>query len=89
MPGLKKAIYDNAYSNTERADMPEKMEKIEEIRVRYDISLDNNSDILNLFSMTPYYWRTSPSNAGKLKEINKLDTEVDIIIAVYKKEALI
>jgi 23S rRNA (guanine745-N1)-methyltransferase len=87
--GLKKAIYKNAYVNTERADLPEKMEKIDEIRVSYNISLDSNEDIINLFSMTPYYWRTSPKDAEKLNDIDKLDTEVDIILAVYKntKEA--
>ncbi len=84
--GLKKAIYDTAHINTERADLPEIMPKIYETRVQYDISLDNNADIMSLFSMTPYYWRTSPTDAEKLKGLHSLDTEVDIIISVYKNE---
>lgn len=84
--GLKKAIYDTAHVNTERADLPEKMEKLFETRVLYDISLDNNADIMSLFSMTPYYWRTSVSDAEKLKGLSSLSTEVDIIISVYKNQ---
>ena len=68
----------------ERADMPEKMQMIYQTRVRYNVSLDKSEDILSLFSMTPYYWRTSPSDAEKLKGLAALDTEVDIMITVYK-----
>ncbi len=82
--GLKRAIYDVAHINTERADLPEGMRKIYETRVRYDISLDNNADIMSLFSMTPYYWRTSPADAEKLRGLGALDTEVDFMISVYK-----
>jgi 23S rRNA (guanine745-N1)-methyltransferase len=87
--GLKSAIYDTAHLNSPRADMPEKMEKIFETELKYSIFLDNNNDILSLFSMTPYYWRTSLSDAEKLLNIKTLDTEVDFMISVYKnvKEA--
>ena len=64
--------------------MPQNMEKIDELRVRYDISLDCNRDILSLFSMTPYYWRTSVADAEKLTSITQLDTEIDFMISVYK-----
>ena len=72
-------------SAKKRQDLPEKMQMIYQTRVRYNVSLDNSEDILSLFSMTPYYWRTSPTDAEKLKGLTSLDTEVDIMIAVYKK----
>ena len=84
--GLKSAIYENTHLNTQRADLPTQMQKIDEIRVRYDITLNSNKEIMDLFSMTPYYWKTSVEDGKKLSRIDKLETEVDIIISAYKKK---
>ena len=83
--GLKRAIYDNVYENDARADMPDGLTLIEEKRLRYDISLDSNELIMALFSMTPYYWRTSQADKEKLAALDRLDTEVDVIFSVYRK----
>ncbi|MBO7310005.1 MAG: methyltransferase domain-containing protein [Clostridia bacterium] len=82
--GLKSVIYDNTHINTARADLPQSMEKIFEKRVKYQIELTSNDQILNLFSMTPYYWRTSSEDREKLSGLNSLTTQIDIIISVYK-----
>ena len=84
--GLKSAIYDKVNENDRRADMPRNMRLLEEIRISYDITVHGQSDIQNLFSMTPYYWRTSQSDSEKLKGLESLSTAVDMIIAVYEKE---
>ena len=84
--GLKDAIYDNVKENDGRADMPKNMRLLEERRIRFDITVNGQTDIQNLFSMTPYYWRTSPSDSEKLKGIEMLTTAVDMIIAIYEKE---
>lgn len=84
--GLKSAIYDTVKINDGRADMPRNMKLIEERRVRFDITVEGQTDIQNLFSMTPYYWRTSQTDSEKLKGLQSLNTAVDMIIAVYKKE---
>lgn len=83
--GLKRRIYETVYENEERADMPRSMELIEQRRVRFDLTLKGSSQIMALFSMTPYYWRTSPEDKNKLLGIEEMTTEVDIIIAIYKK----
>lgn len=82
--GLKELIYDSAHVNTGRADLPEHMEKLFEKRVRYGIRLTTEEQILNLFSMTPYYWRTSAADKEKLFKIRELYTEVDVMLTVYK-----
>ena len=84
--GLKKVLYDTAYKNENRADMPKGMALISEESISYSIVLESNEDVLNLFSMTPYYWRTSPSDTEKLRNVNALKTKVDIKFSVYKKE---
>lgn len=83
--GLKKAIYDNLYVNDIRADIPENMELCARESLCYTIDLENNEDIQNLFSMTPYYWRTSPKDAEKLAGLDSLNTEIDISFYIFKK----
>lgn len=87
--GLKRAIYDTVYENEERADIPKQMELIEKKRVFYEITLTESDQIQNLFSMTPYYWRTSLDDKKKLSGLESLTTEVDIIIEIYKKKDVI
>ena len=85
--GLKRAIYDTAYENDDRADMPEAMTLIGREELKYTVTVEGNDDILNLFSMTPYYWRTSHSDSEKLKSISSLTTEIDILFSVYAKSS--
>ncbi len=83
--GLKKAIYKEAYENDERADMPKQMKLSERTELSYSVNLTSGADIQNLFSMTPYYWRTSQSDKEKLSGLEELETEIDIVFSVYKK----
>ena len=84
--GLKHTIYDTAKENDGRADMPKNMKLLEERRVCFDIDVRGNENILNLFSMTPYYWRTSQTDSEKLCGLDTLTTAIDMVIAVYEKE---
>ncbi len=87
--GLKRSLYDTVYENEERADLPKQMELVEKRRVLYEITLAGNAQIQNLFSMTPYYWRTSLEDKKKLLGLETLTTDVDIIIEIYKKKDVI
>ena len=42
-------------------------------------------DIKNLFCMTPYYYKTSEKDQKKLELLDKLDTTVSVMSAIYKK----
>ncbi len=84
--GLKKAIYDTTYKNTEREDMPESLTLAEEKTVAFELSLDSGELISDLFSMTPYYYRTSEADMKKLAELNRLDTEIEVKIKIFRKD---
>lgn len=84
--GLKSVIYERTKENDGRADMPKRMRLVREKRARYSIAVTGNENILALFSMTPYYWRTSSADRDKLCGIDTLTTDVDMIIAEYIKE---
>lgn len=84
--GLKERIYDNAYLNPGRADLPTKMKLTDERRLSYEIEVCGQPMIQALFSMTPYYWRTCESDRNRLLGLEALTTTVDFNIYVFKKE---
>ena len=83
--GLKRAIYDETYENAMRADLPTEMQLCEQTTVRGEIEVVGNEQIGNLFSMTPYYWRTSPEDKKKLEHLQCLHTEIEFDCRVYRK----
>ncbi len=83
--GLKRAIYEDVYENGERADLPLTMEHVERIVHRHEITVEGRDDIEALFSMTPYYWRTSEADREKLRSIDSLTTEIEFEINIYRK----
>ncbi len=83
--GLKECLYENVYKNEERADIPTGMKLVEEYRLTYDLLLSSNELIMALFSMTPYYWRTSQKDKDKLVGLEELNTKIDILFSVYQK----
>ena len=83
--GLKKALYDSAYQNDVRADLPTSLELVCEENLKYNIDVVGNENLQALFAMTPYYWRTSQSDAKKLEELESINTDIDIIFSVYRK----
>ena len=83
--GLKKAIYDDVYENGQRADLPTNMKHIDCLTTHYSIEIKGKENISALFSMTPYYWRTSEGDKEKLARIDSLVTDVEFEINVYKK----
>ena len=83
--GLKEAIYDNAYKNNGREDMPIGMELVEEKDVRFNLVLEEKKLIAALFSMTPYYYRTSETDMKKLESLERLETSVDVKIKIFCK----
>ncbi len=82
---LKEAIYDEVHLNDERADLPQKLTFIEKINVSYKASINSNEDILRLFGMTPYRFRTSGKSMDLLKSLNSLEVEVNVDFYVYRK----
>jgi 23S rRNA (guanine745-N1)-methyltransferase len=82
---LKKAIYDCPYENVVDALEIEGFELLEKAEIRQTIHLSCNKDIMNLFSMTPYYYKTGKEDQKKLETINELETEIEFGILVYKK----
>ena len=57
----------------------------EKSELKYNMKLRTNADIINLFKMTPYYYKTSQHDFEKLRELENLDVSAEFGIAVYEK----
>lgn len=83
--GLKEAIYDTPYRNDEKLPETELLVHISTQRVRARICLTCPEDIEAVFRMTPYYFHTSQGDKEKLKALRALETDIEFLIAAYKK----
>ncbi len=83
---LKQAIYENVYENEGRRDLPEGFEQIETKQVTYRFDCAGG-DLRNLFSMTPYAFKTSVSDAAKLDSLSHLVITADLDLLIYRKKA--
>ena len=82
---LKTAVYDEPYENEVEDTAVAGFELIEKREIRETMHLACNADILHVFTMTPYYYKTGAEDQMKLWDINELDTEIEFGLLVYKK----
>ena len=83
--GLKSAIYDNPYLNPAVEFERDDFKLLSKRELKYSITLDCNEDIISLFKMTPYYYKTGKTDQEKLASLNTLTTEIEFCILEFKK----
>lgn len=83
---LKKALYDTPYENDEVLPAAGSLTLERTVKVCADIKLDNNEDIMSLFKMTPYYYRTSKEGIEKAKALAELETRLEFVLGIYRKQ---
>lgn len=83
--GLKRVLYDNVYPNEEKFLNFADFELVSIENLKYNVSISGNNIISSLFTMTPYYHRTSLSDKEKLSKVEILDTTIEVNFAIYRK----
>lgn len=83
---LKKAVYDTPYENVIENLEVDGFELIERHDIKEMMHLTNNHDIVSLFMMTPYYYKTGREDQMKLNPVQTLDTEIEFAILVYRNQ---
>lgn len=82
---LKKAIYDTPYENdVETASFPG-FRLINEDRLTYTFDMKSGEEIMRLFMMTPYYYKTSKEGQARAAALDRLSATADFAVAVYEK----
>ena len=85
LDGLKAVLYDTVYKNDEKILDYEGFELVRCDNLKYSAKISGNDTIQNLFTMTPYYHRTSLEDKKKLEEVTEITTTVEVNFAIYKK----
>lgn len=82
---LKQAVYDEPYKNEPNSPKLDGYELIETVEIKYSFCPEDNSDIKNLFVMTPYYYKTGVKEQSRLNTLQGLDISAEFMIIIYKK----
>lgn len=83
---LKKVLYDVPYPNEEKETPYAGFAYEKIVPVSYTIRLPAQEDILALFRMTPYYWKTGRKGAARLDGLESLDCRIDFRIHAFRRE---
>ncbi len=83
---LKCALYDAPYENERIIAEYEGFDLTETRNVATKIFLEDNQIILDLFTMTPYFWKTSAGGKKRLEQLDCLETEISFDIHIYRKK---
>lgn len=82
---LKEMLYETPYQNRETPPRTS-LAPVRTERLRYEIDLRTQEDVLNLFRMTPYSYKTALSGEEKLRTLESLRTTVDFVVLTYRKD---
>lgn len=83
--GLKEAVYDTPYENTQKDTEYNGFQFVERHCVNGKITVSGEAAV-DLFKMTPYYYKTELSAIDKIRLKDKIETEIQFDFLVYRKE---
>ena len=82
---MKQVLYPRPYENpVKREDYPG-FAWLEARPVRYTLSLMDRADIMALFHMTPYAWKTPREGIARLEALPALDCQIGFDLHLYRK----
>lgn len=82
---LKQLVYSNPYENESPVPDFEGFHLVSDDSLTYSFELKSNKELMNLFDMTPYAYKTSEEDIQKLKSTDKLTVTADFRIAVLER----
>ena len=85
LDGLKAVLYDDVYKNEEKILNYNGFELIRCDNLKYTVKICGNNTVYNLFTMTPYYHRTSLEDKKKLEGVNEITTTIEVNFTIYRK----
>lgn len=82
---MKEILYPTPYENpVKREDYPGfAWRGVKEIR--YTVDLENTGDIMALFGMTPYAWKTPREGVARLEALDRLRCQVGFDLHLYER----
>ena len=86
--GLREIIYPKAREHAASTISDEAKELFSlshESRIHYPIELKSREAIMDLLSMTPYFWNIDLKTKARIEALDRLALDVDVEIRVFKK----
>lgn len=83
---LKNVIYEKPYKNQVKDYELANFQFLHSEKIETKISLECQEDILNLFQMTPYYYRTRQEDLEKIHSLTQFDVTISFELLVYQKK---
>ena len=84
---LKQAVYDRPYENEVRDYPLEGFRFLSSTPVAGQITLRSSGEIMSLFQMTPYYYKTSREGQQRAAALTTLTTRMEFEVLAYRAEA--
>jgi 23S rRNA (guanine745-N1)-methyltransferase len=82
---LKEILYQSARKHEVKDSLLSGFNTTMHYETKYIVEINNNQDITNLISMTPYYWSITNEMRNNLGKIEYLKTTLHFNIDVYEK----
>ncbi len=83
--GLKEVLYEKPYENTQQNVEYKGFRFEKRLPVQGKITVTGDQ-IMQLFAMTPYFWKTSKEGAEKLAALDSLTTEIHFDFLVFRRK---
>ena len=82
---MKQVLYDQPYENPVKTEDYPGFVHRETLPLRFSAKIDRTEDIMALFGMTPYAWKTPKEGVERLRALDCLETQVGFDIHVYQR----
>lgn len=82
---MKEVLYDRPYENPVKREEYSGFQWQGAEQVRGRIVLEDGADLMALFGMTPYAWKTPREGVERLKSLTQLETEIGFDIHWYRR----
>lgn len=83
---MKEILYETPYENAFSEAEYDGFTYIKNEKVSFPIEVCGNEDIMSLFTMTPYSWRTPKEGINRLMQTEKLCDTAEFYIHILKKK---
>ena len=82
---MKEVLYARPYENAVRREDYPGFRWLEAVPLRFSIRLDSSQDVMALFGMTPYAWKTPREGVARLSALETLDVQIGFDVHVYQR----
>ena len=83
---MKEVLYEQPYENEVREEAYEGFRLLETVKLDFGFRLEKAEQIMALFRMTPYAWKTPKEGVERLAEQKELGLTAEFRILVYERE---